>query len=127
MVSDVLTTCVEIIIRVTFQSYDRKLSKMEKWSHCLGWKFRLSIESFQCIRKNHFMYIFGNICVIKPFKFWECHVKQKNIKEKVIILTRKCFVSLNPITPKNDKHVTSPFHIDTSSSKQVMRILKLIR
>ena len=80
----------------------QKLSKMEKWSRCLGWKFRLSIESFQCIRKNHFMYIFGNICVIKPFKFWECHVKQKNNKEKVIISTRKCFVSLNPITPRSD-------------------------
>ena len=37
------------------------------------------------------------------------------------------FCSLNPIAPKNDKHVTSPFHIDTLSSKQVMRKLKLIR
>ena len=33
---------------------------------------------------------------------------------------------INPLTP-SDKHVTSPYSFHTSFSKQVMRILKLIR
>ena len=32
----------------------------------------------------------------------------------------------NPLTPRSDKHVTSPYNIHTLSSKQVVRILKLI-
>ena len=35
-----------------------------------------------------------------------------------------CF---NPLTPRSDQHVTSPYNIHTLSSHQVMRILKLIR
>ena len=31
-----------------------------------------------------------------------------------------------PLTPRSDQHVTSPCNIHTLSSKQVMRILKLI-
>ena len=31
------------------------------------------------------------------------------------------------LTPRSDKHVTSPYSIRTLFSKQVMRILKLIR
>ena len=34
---------------------------------------------------------------------------------------------LNPLTPRSDSHVTSPYNIDILSSKQVMRILKCIR
>ena len=34
---------------------------------------------------------------------------------------------INPSTPRSDKHVTSPYSIHTLFSKQVMRILKLIR
>ena len=34
--------------------------------------------------------------------------------------------SNNPFTPISDKHVTSPYYIHTLSSKQLMRILKLI-
>ena len=33
----------------------------------------------------------------------------------------------NPLTPRSDSHVTSPYNIHTLSSKQVMRIFKLIR
>ena len=33
----------------------------------------------------------------------------------------------NLLTPRSDKHVTSPYSIRTLFSKQVMRILKLIR
>ena len=33
----------------------------------------------------------------------------------------------NPLTPKSDYHVTSPYSICTLSSKQVVRLLKLIR
>ena len=32
----------------------------------------------------------------------------------------------NPLTPRSDKHVTSPYNIYTLSSKQVVRLLKLI-
>ena len=34
--------------------------------------------------------------------------------------------SVNLLTPGSDKHTTSPYNIHTLSSKQVMRILKLI-
>ena len=33
---------------------------------------------------------------------------------------------LNPLTPRSDLHATSPYNLFTLSSKQVMRILKLI-
>ena len=33
---------------------------------------------------------------------------------------------LNPLTPRSDLHATSPYNSHTLSSKQVMRILKLI-
>ena len=35
--------------------------------------------------------------------------------------------ALNPLTPRSDLHVTSPYNIHTLSNKEVMRILKLIR
>ena len=37
-----------------------------------------------------------------------------------------CKSSFNPLTPRTDKHVTSPYTIHTLFNKQVMRILKLI-
>ena len=36
-------------------------------------------------------------------------------------------VVLNPLTPRSDSYVTSPYNIHTLSSKNVMRILELIR
>ena len=36
------------------------------------------------------------------------------------------FWTCNLLTPRSDQHVTSPYSIDTISSKQVARILKLI-
>ena len=33
---------------------------------------------------------------------------------------------LDPLTLRNDLHATSPYNLHTLSSKQVMRILKLI-
>ena len=37
------------------------------------------------------------------------------------------FKPFNPLTPRSDQHVTSPDNLQTLSSEQVMRILKLIR
>ena len=37
------------------------------------------------------------------------------------------FLWPNPLTPRSDKHETSPCNIHTLISKQVMRIFKLIR
>ena len=34
---------------------------------------------------------------------------------------------VHPLTPRSDKHITSPYNIHTSSSKVVIRKLKLIR
>ena len=34
---------------------------------------------------------------------------------------------LNPLTPRSDQHETSPYNILTLSSKQVMRIFRLIK
>ena len=42
----------------------------------------------------------------------------------VIILQ---IISFNPLTPRSDKNVTSPYNIHTLLSKQVMRIFKLRR
>ena len=36
-------------------------------------------------------------------------------------------IQYNPLTPRSDQHVTSPWNIHTLSSKQVMRILKLTK
>ena len=36
-------------------------------------------------------------------------------------------IQYNPLTPRSDWHVTSPWNIHTLSSKQVMRILKLTK
>ena len=38
-----------------------------------------------------------------------------------------CELMMNPLTPRSDLHVTSPYNIHQLSSKQVMRILKCIR
>ena len=46
----------------------------------------------------------------------------ENIAEKEALKTS----GLSPLTPRSDKHVTSPHYIHTSFSKQVLRILKLI-
>ena len=37
------------------------------------------------------------------------------------------YLAINPLTPRSDYHVNSPYSIDTLHSKQVMRTLKLIR
>ena len=34
-------------------------------------------------------------------------------------------VSVNPLTPKSDQYITSPYNFNTLSSRQVMRIKKL--
>lgn len=36
-------------------------------------------------------------------------------------------VFINPLTPQSDYHETSPYNIQTLTSKQVMRIFKLIK
>ena len=36
-------------------------------------------------------------------------------------------IPFNPLTPRSDQHETSPYNILTLSSKQLMRIFKLIR
>ena len=36
------------------------------------------------------------------------------------------YTKFNPLTPGSDEHVISPFNIHTSSSKKVMKILKLV-
>ena len=38
-----------------------------------------------------------------------------------------CVIAFNPLTPRSDQHVISPYNLHTLSSKQVMRIPKLIR
>ena len=50
----------------------------------------------------------------------------KKIYVSVVILGG-AFGWVNPLTPRSDWHATSPYNIHTLSSKQVMRILKLIR
>ena len=36
-------------------------------------------------------------------------------------------LTVNPLTPRGDWHITSPYNIHVLSNKQVMRILKCIR
>ena len=37
-----------------------------------------------------------------------------------------CFICFNPFTPKNDEYLNSPYNFNTWSSRQVMRIKKII-
>ena len=44
------------------------------------------------------------------------------------LITRICkHLSINPLTPESVEFVTSPYNIHTLLSKQVMRIIKLVR
>ena len=59
---------------------------------------------------------------VSPEEIKKC--EEKFTKAKAVSLINS---SLNPLTLRSDKHVTSPYNIHALSSKQVMRILKLIR
>ena len=48
------------------------------------------------------------------------------LKNRSVCTTGHCD-SFNPLPPRRDWHVTSPYNINTFFSKQVMRIPKLIR
>ena len=54
----------------------------------------------------------------------------KEVKRLVLFSSMQFKVGHNyfkPLTPRSDWHVASPFKIHSSSSKEIMRILKLIR
>ena len=56
MVSYVLTNCVEIIVRVTHPPELQQKIVQDGKTVMLPWlEIQVSFESFQCIRKNHFM------------------------------------------------------------------------
>ena len=54
------------------------------------------------------------------------HDKSRRKKNRSACTTGHCD-SFNPLPPRRDWHVTSPYNINTLFSKQVMRIPKLIR
>ena len=83
---------------------------------------------------THYVLIYGNIS--SPGL-----IKKKYIKIQVVLLLA-CIDEgitvlqkgggakakrVNPSTPRSDQHVTSPCDVHMFSSKQLMRILKLIR
>ena len=69
--------------------------------------------------------------IIKSSKNKNCTIECCKIKAKLPVITtanhNKGKKSFNPLTPRSDSHVSSPYHIHPLSSKQVMRILKCIK
>ena len=87
-----------------------------------------------CCFYTHYVLIYGNISSPRL-------IKKKKIKIQVVLLLA-CIDEgitvlrtgggakakrVNPSTPRSDQHVTSPCDVLMFSSKQLMRILKLIR
>ena len=50
-----------------------------------------------------------------------------NYRHLCTVIMIEGLISINPLTPRSDKNITSPHNVHTLSSKQVMRIFKLIR
>ena len=65
-----------------------------------------------------------------PFYFQDLRVDLLNLKPYSVCF-RCCWEyawdCFNPLTPRSDSHVTSPYNIHPLSNKQVMRVLKCIR
>ena len=105
------------------------------------WK-RIQLNQFLLIKilfysmlfYTHYVLIYGNISSPGLIK------KKKKLKFRLLLLAcidegitvlRKGGGAkakrVNPSTPRSDQHVTSPCDVHMFSSKQLMRILKLIR
>ena len=50
-----------------------------------------------------------------------------NYRHLCTVIMIEGLISINPLTPRSDKNITSPHNVHTLSSKQVTRIFKLIR
>ena len=84
------------------------------WS--LSWRNNLPTTNSSTLSSNYPTVIFGQLN-------W-----YTKVIGKLTMTSWPVMVSwLNPLTPRSDWHVTSPYNIETLSSKQVMRIFKLIR
>ena len=94
----------------------------------------IKILFYSMLFYTHYVLIYGNIS--SPGL-----IKKKKIKIQVVLLLA-CIDEgitvlqkgggakakrVNPSTPRSDQHVTSPCDVHIFSSKQLMRILKLIR
>ena len=74
-------------------------------------------------------YLCRKFSLIRLWKLYliKCRRILKLPKSMYLIFNTPCHtVTYNPLTPKSDEHVTSPYNIHTLSCKWVMRIFKLI-
>ena len=75
--------------------------------------------------------MFGSSCVERINSLIVDKIKVQisfvNYRHLCIVIMTEGLISINPLTPRSDKNITSPHDVHTLSSKQVMRIFKLIR
>ena len=111
----------------SYLSRKNALKSYEKWTHKLRrwWEFNaVNLQSnlcdVLCQLQSHFKGLFLQLTWCR-YKFWAR-----------LCVVGFSFFHCNPLewvylsTPRSDKHVTSPYYINTLSRKRVMRRLKFI-
>ena len=111
----------------SYLSRKNALKSYEKWTHKLRrwWEFnavnlQLNVGGVLCQLQSNFKGLFLQLAWWR-YKFWA-----------LLSVVGFSFFCCNPFewvylsTSRSDKHVTSPYDIQTLSRKRVMRILKLI-
>ena len=75
--------------------------------------------------------MFGSSCVERINSLIVDEIKVQisfvNYRHLCTVIMTEGLIFINPLTPRSDRNITSPHDVHTLSSKQVMRIFKLIR
>ena len=78
-----------------------------------------------CFSLEFCLWCFVVVCIFKVYVVAFNFCKQASLRITMLWVP---WLNINiPFTPRSDKHVTSPYSVDTLSNEQVMRLLKLIR
>ena len=79
---------------------------------------------YACFSLEFFLWCFVFVCIFKVYAFAFNFCKQASLRITMLWMP---WLNINiPFTPRSDKHVISPCSVDTLSSEQVIRLLKLI-
>ena len=111
----------------SYLSRKNALKSYEKWTHKLRrwWEFnavnlQLNFGGVLCQLQSNFKGLFLQLAW-QRYKFWALLSV-----DGFSFFCCNPFEWVYPLTPRSDKHVTSPYDIHTLSRKRVMRILKFI-
>ena len=96
------------------------LEDTQNWTRLDGSHQEILCQSLLPDFRSSLAWLLIDASLLLPIRSWSCARKGTSTKNSENL-------TLNPLTPRSDSHVTSPNNIHTLSSKQVMRILKLIR